>query len=133
MKDRARATTNYEGYLRFTKNHKLAKDITTEWHGSKAKRKLKQDVANGRHKRHKPKDLYLKRKSYQKFPYEVFRGHIYQESRHLVESGYWLVKKEKIRKKKEAKKLGKKYKDDDNDFFDPVLQFDKLENYTYNK
>ena len=39
---------------------------------------------------------------------------------------YWLVKKTKKDKKKAAKMAGKIYKDDDNNFYDPVLDFQSL-------
>jgi hypothetical protein len=111
--------------------YKLAKDIDGEWHGTEAERLLKEDVKNSLHKTMKPRKLHLTRKEYRAFELDIFRGHIYQETRSRLESGYWLVKKRKKAKKKEAKLHGRKYKEDDNDFYDPVLNFNTLDTWKY--
>ena len=67
-----------------------------------------------------PKLLYETRAEYKKFDQKIFRKHIYQESRNLRDSNYWLVKKKKKEKKargkKEAKNIGS-----ETDFYDPIL------------
>jgi hypothetical protein len=130
-KDQARADIEHAGYVHDMKIYKLAKDIDGEWHGSKAERLLKEDVENGRHKTCKPRELRLSHRAYQEFDLDTFRKHIWQETRSKVETGYWLVKKRKSQKKKEAKLHGRKYKEDDNDFFDPVLKFNTLETWEF--
>jgi hypothetical protein len=125
------ADTECAGYLHDMTIYKLAKDIDGEWHGMEAERLLKEDVKNGLHKTMKPRKLCLTRKEYRAFKLDIFRGHIYQETRSQLGSGYWLVKKRKKVKKKEAKLHGKKYKEDDNDFYDPVLNFSTLDTWKY--
>lgn len=51
------------------------------WEGSAAQSWMKIDIAAGRHKLVKPKELYNERQAYQQFPLDVFREHIYQEER----------------------------------------------------
>lgn len=130
-KDKDRADEDLAGYLHDMTIHTLAKDLADEWHGSEAEELLRQAVKAGLKNDLKPRDLYSKRKEYQEFGLETFRKHIYQEERGTKESNYWLVKKTKKEKKKQAKLQGKKYEDDDNDFFDPVLDFNTLENWDY--
>ena len=108
--------------------YQLAKDIEGEWHGSEAEQLLRDDVEEGRHKEKKPRELYLTRPQYQQFDINIFRKHIYQETRRQLDSNYWLVKKKKKEKKRRAQLEGcSKYTDDDNDFYDPVLEFKTLE------
>ena len=129
-KHRAQAEADLSGYVNGMKIHTLAKDTEGEWHGSEAERFLKEDVAADFHKKKKPKDLRQTREDYKKFELKKFRGHIYQEERNKKESLYWNVKKAKKQKKKQAKREGRKYVDDDNDFHDPVLQFVTLETWS---
>lgn len=58
-------------------------------------------------------------------------SYVYQETRRNRDSNYWLVKKKKKEKKKLAKLQGKKHVEDDNDFYDPVLSFVSLNNWSY--
>ena len=51
------------------------------WEGSEAERLLQQDVKDGKDKTMKPHDLWFSHEEYQKYPKDVFRGHIYQERR----------------------------------------------------
>ena len=112
--------------------HKLAKDIEGEWHGSAAERLLKIDIKNLLHKSMKPKQLYHTRDEYKQFDLETFRGHLYQEYRSNKESNYWIVKKKKKQHKKEAKRRGLKYVDDGgNDFYDPMLDFNCIDDWFY--
>lgn len=109
------------------KNHTLAKGIDSEWHGSAAEAFLRDDVKNSKHKNKQPKVFHQERNEYKNFDSNVFRGHIYQETRRNKDSSYWLVKKKKKEKKRLAKQQGKKYKDDDNDFYNPAIDFVSLE------
>jgi hypothetical protein len=124
------AETDLAGYKKDTQTHKLAKDIKTDWHGSKAETILKEDVEKMQHKEVKLKEIYMGCNEYKKFSFKVFRGHVYQEVRSKTESAYWLVKKKKKEKQKRARLEEQKYREDDNDFYDPVLQFDSLENWS---
>jgi hypothetical protein len=49
------------------------------WQGSTAENLLKIDIQRGKHKEMKPIELYQSQEEYQKFPLDVFRGHIHQE------------------------------------------------------
>ncbi|CAJ1966311.1 unnamed protein product [Cylindrotheca closterium] len=102
-------------------NYTLAKDTDGEWHaGSPAEAFLRVDVENGKHKDMQPKMLHQQRNEYKAFDLKTFRGHIYQETRRNKDSAYRLVKK---KKKELAKQQGKQYKDDENNFYDPVIDF----------
>lgn len=129
-KDQGRAVAELAGYRKDMTSHTLAKDMEEEWHGSEAERLLRNDVDNGTHEKMKPKQLQKTRKEYEKFDPNVFRGHIYQEKRRKNDSNYWLVKKKKKEKKRLAKLQGTKYVDDDNDYYDPVLQFVSLNEWS---
>ena len=122
-KDQARAELDFAGYQRDILVHKLAKDIDGEWNGSRAEKMLKEAVNNDVHKEMKPKELYLSNDTYKEFSYNTFRNHLYQETRSKKDSAYWLVKKKKKEKKVKAKLEGRRYREDDNDFYDPVLNF----------
>mmetsp|Transcript_27301 Transcript_27301/g.66240 ORF Transcript_27301/g.66240 Transcript_27301/m.66240 type:complete len:250 (-) Transcript_27301:48-797(-) len=87
-----------ERYLHDTAIYPLAKDLPWEWHGSEAERLLKKDVAKGRHLRYNPQVMYLKRKAYQEFDYQISRQHVHQEARSARESPYWMVQREKKKK-----------------------------------
>jgi hypothetical protein len=128
-KDQGRADDDLAGYLNDMTIHTLAKDIEGEWHGSKAEKLLREDVENLLHETMRPKYLRLSREEYEQFDLDTFRGHIYQETRRRKESNYWLVKKRKKEKQKQAKLQGLKYTDNDNDFYDPVLQFVSLNDF----
>ena len=83
-----------------------------------------------RYRAMKPSELYASVEEFQKFDYNpTFRKQFHQERRRKIDSGYWLVKKTKKEKRKQAKLRGETYKDDDNDFYDPVLDFDTLSNW----
>jgi hypothetical protein len=78
----------------------------------------------------KPAELFQAVVEFQKFDYNsTFRKQYHQEHRRKTDSGYWLVKKTKKEKKRQAKLGGQTYKDDDNDFYDSVLDFDNLTNW----
>ncbi|CAJ1957371.1 unnamed protein product [Cylindrotheca closterium] len=111
-------------------SHTLAKDTDGEWHGSPAEAFLRVDVENGKHKDMKPKMLLQQRNEYKAFDLKTFRGHIYQETRRNKDSAYMLVKKEK-KEKRLAKQQGKQYKDDENNFYDPVIDFVSLKDWFY--
>lgn len=51
------------------------------WQGSQAEKLLKADIASGKHEHMKPSALYQTQEEYQKYPLDVFRGHIYQEQK----------------------------------------------------
>ena len=92
----------------------LAKDKEECWHGSPAEHFLKEDVENGNYVGLKPKEFWLTRPEYQKFPLKKFCGHVHQETRSKLETNYWLVKR-----KKQKKKLSLNFNDSDeeDDFF----------------
>ena len=123
-KDEDRAVRDLVAYFHDIKLYEIAKYDDTQWHGSAAESFLKEDIQKGLIKEMKPKILYETREEYKKFELKVFRKHIYQETRNLRDSNYWLVKKKKKDKKKQAKREGEKYVDTDTNFYDPVL--DKL-------
>ena len=56
-------------------------DAKTPYHRSAARPLLEKDVAEGKHKQMKPKELYQTRPEYQMdFTLEEFRKHVYQEA-----------------------------------------------------
>lgn len=67
------------------------------WHKSEAKKILKQDIDDGKHKQMKPEELHGMREEYQAFPLKKFRNHIYQEidSRAKRAQGHRVAKKKK--------------------------------------
>ena len=69
------------------------------WDGTEAQRLLKQDIEDDFHKHFTPKELWLSRKEYQVFDIEIFQPHVNQEVRSKLETNYWLVKKEKKKRK----------------------------------
>lgn len=95
-----RARKNKERYDHDMKLYTLAKDDPEEWHGSEAEALLKDDISKERHLRYSPGLLYSCTDEYQEFEYQTFRKHIHQEARSLLETPYWMVKKEKKQKKK---------------------------------
>lgn len=58
------------------------------WDGSPAQTLLKEDVANGKHLRLKPRALHDSRPEYKAFDLDTFRGHIYREKDRHKFSGY---------------------------------------------
>jgi len=77
------------------------------WGGSVAERLLKSDIDAGKHKTMKPRQLQATRPEYSPYPSEVFRDHIYQETRGRCERSYWLARraeKEEQKKKKRSRK-----------------------------
>jgi hypothetical protein len=118
---KTRATEDADDFLHDKQLHTLAQDLPGYWDGSAAQRLLIDDVHTGRHKAVKPKQLRLSRVEYQDFDLQVFRKHIYQETRSHIETPYWIYKK----KKKEQRLGATQHQDgneDDTDFFDdPVL------------
>ena len=71
----------------------------------------------------KPKAFRLSRLEYQKFSIDVFRKHIYQETRNHIETPYWIYKKKKKEEKKKKKeKKGTRDEEEQNFFYDPVLE-----------
>jgi hypothetical protein len=64
------------------------------WHTSRAKKKLKKDLEDPHLTDLKPQQLYATRISFQQFPLDVFRGHIYQEKRAKKSTSYWLHRHE---------------------------------------
>jgi hypothetical protein len=61
---------------------------------------LAEDINGGLHQIFTPSQLRNTRPEYQEFPLDVFRRHIHQEKRRLVQSNYALFKKEQKRKAK---------------------------------
>ena len=100
--DEERAKKDEESYDHDAALYTFAVDCPWEWHGSTAEKQLKRDVQKGRHLRYHPTLLYMKRAAYQLFDYDIFRKHIHQEARALLEQPYWMVQKEKKDKKKKA-------------------------------
>ena len=112
-KDRSRAFLDAAAFVNDKAKYGLAADMDEYWDGSEAQKLLAEDVKFGLHKLMKPKSLRLSRPEYRKFELEIFRGHIYQETRRNVETNYWLVKR---------KKKSTQYADEDEiDFSDPTL------------
>ncbi|CAJ1960066.1 unnamed protein product [Cylindrotheca closterium] len=107
-------------------NCTVAKDTDGDWHWSPpAEASLRVDVQNGKHKDMKPKMLHQQRDEYKAFDLKPFWAHIYQETRRNKDSAYWLGRKKK-KEKRLAKHQGKRYKDDDNYFYDPFIDFVSL-------
>jgi hypothetical protein len=71
--------------------------------GSEAQKQLKKDVDEQKHLVYKPKLLCETFDEYKKFLLDVFCDHIYQVEGKLVESSYWLSRKQNKDKKKENK------------------------------
>ena len=79
------------------------------WQGSEAEGLLKLDIDNGLNQIMRPKALRASRPQYLQFPLDVFRNHIYQETRARMERPYWLArKKEKEEEKRNKSKKKKK-------------------------
>jgi hypothetical protein len=78
------------------------------WEGSDAKKLLRDDVKEKKHKNSKPAELRDTREEYKNFPLTVFRKHIYQEEYAQSGRSYWMHKKElKKQMKKKLKNLQK--------------------------
>lgn len=119
-KHKARSMRDNVAFTHDTSIYELAKDKASCWDGSDAQLLLMVDVKCNMHKFMKPKQLWQFRPEYKVFSLDVFRDHIYQESRSALETNYWLVK----RKKKEAKlSAGKKKQNIDEDDDDDDLDF----------
>jgi hypothetical protein len=118
---KTRATEDAHDFLHDMQLYTLARDLPSYWDGSAAQRLSIDDVDAGLHKAVMPKQLRLSRSEYQNFDLQVFRKHIYQETRSRIETPYWIYKK----KKKEQRLAATQQdagNDDDLDFFDdPVL------------
>ena len=65
------------------------------WHGSDAERLLKEDVANGKHLKMKPRFLYDSKPEYKVFSLDEFRPHIYQMVDAEPKRAYRFEKKKK--------------------------------------
>ena len=57
------------------------------WRKSEARKQLKKDLTEGKHKNRRPMVLWLSHPEYQKFPLTVFRNHIYKELRKMKKGG----------------------------------------------
>ena len=68
------------------------------WHRSEAKRLLKEDIENNKHKELKPRELWATKTEYQAFSLETFRKHIYQEVETKAKRAYRFAKKNKKEK-----------------------------------
>jgi hypothetical protein len=83
--NKTRAEEDLEAYMIYCKNHgtatNSAKGDYPEWEGSEAQNLLRYDLENGVEIEKKPKELWLSRAAFQKFPLKVFREHIYQIGR----------------------------------------------------
>jgi len=73
------------------------------WRRSEADVALKGDLADGKHKEMKPKELHASREEYSVYPLKVFRKHIYQEVNSERQSSYWLHRADKDKGKKKNK------------------------------
>ncbi len=83
------------------------------WQYHPADKMLREDVKSGLANTKRPLDLWQSRDEYQDFPLDVFRGHIYQESRAQREANYWVPKRNKDAQRardKEAKQLKEEWK-----------------------
>lgn len=70
----------------------------TPWHKSEAKPLLENDIANGKHKTHKPKELYESKAAYREFTLAEFRDHIYQTRDKIEKQGMrWEKKKKRMK------------------------------------
>jgi len=96
-----------------TKGNTLAEDTPGCWDGSKAQNRLKKDVKKKKHLRFSPELLWISRLEYQEFEYNLFRKHVHQEARSLLETNYWIVKREKNEQMKTMIKSGKTVRDVD--------------------
>jgi hypothetical protein len=65
------------------------------WHKSEAKKLLKQDIDDGKHRQMKPESLHGTREEYQAFPLTTFRNHIYQEIDSRAKRAHRFAKKKK--------------------------------------
>jgi hypothetical protein len=65
------------------------------WHKSEAKKLLKKDIDNGKHKQMKPEALHGTREEYQAFSLKTFRNHIYQEVDSRAKRAHRFAKKKK--------------------------------------
>jgi hypothetical protein len=74
------------------------------WDTSSAKTLLVNDMNNGLELIMAPKDLRNTRPEYQAFPLDVFRRHIHQEKRRLLQSSYRLFQKDQKAKRKQKKR-----------------------------
>jgi hypothetical protein len=68
------------------------------WDRSDAERLLKVDVDKGKHAQMTPQKLRACETAYEEFPLEVFRKHIYQETRSRKDTAYWMDRREKSKK-----------------------------------
>ena len=93
-----------DGHKWDTKIHVLAKDKVGEWHGSQAENLLREDTEKRLHLGLSPKQFHLTQEQHKEFELDTFRQHIFQEKRSQKESLHWNVKKEKKKRKKQAKK-----------------------------
>mmetsp|Transcript_174 Transcript_174/g.382 ORF Transcript_174/g.382 Transcript_174/m.382 type:complete len:187 (-) Transcript_174:111-671(-) len=120
--NRQRAAADEAGFRRDMAIYKLAKDTDGYWDGSEAQILLKKDIEEKRHEEMKPEHLWLSRPEYKLFDLKKFRGHIHQELRQKRETTYWIYKKTKKLKAKQALGKGKLVNEEDMDiFYDPVL------------
>ena len=61
-----------------------------EWVDHEARELLGIDMDNNLHKRMAPRELYMRRRQYQEFSLETFRGHIYQEEHTRKWKAQWV-------------------------------------------
>ena len=92
-KHKGRQVRDSIAFVHDTSLYYLASEVDDCWDGSDAQLLLMIDVKCNMHKVMKPKQLWEYRPEYKEFPLDVFRDHIYQESRSALESNYWLVKR----------------------------------------
>ena len=59
-----------------------------QWHLSEAKKLLKEDVLDGKHKKMKPKELYHMREENKVVELKKFRNHIYQQRDAEIKNGF---------------------------------------------
>ena len=118
---KSRAVIDEAGFRHDMELYELAKDTEGCWDGSEAQQLLAIDMVRGRHTSMKPKLLWSQRPEYQQFSLEKFRGHIHQELRSQRETNYWIIKRQKKKHAERSRKEGKKFNEDDVDFYDPVL------------
>jgi len=107
-KDQERALSDNQAFVQYRLNHPVvaANDGSRKyprWNGSDAERMLKEDIESGALVSMRPRELRLSRSEYQKWPLQVFRGHIHQEIRSKVETPYWMAKRAKKAEKKAAR------------------------------
>ena len=81
-KEEGRAAKDCAAFLKeqeMLKMLSVCNDTTIDWHSSKAKQLLKDNIDNNKHKQMTPKQLYNTQDKYKRFSLKTFCGQIHQE------------------------------------------------------